>query len=181
MTNEKIIQHTRLWIEQVVIANNFCPFASRPYMENKIAYWVADSPNKHAVLRQFQSYCEVLNTDNDIETAIIIIPNGFNNFKDYLTLLQMANYQLKANNLEGVFQLASFHPHYKFAGKSPKDVTNYTNRSPYPVLHLIREKSIESVRRFFKNIEAIPAKNITAIRQIGLDKMQATLQQILER
>lgn len=179
MTNEKIIQHTKLWIEQVVIANNFCPFAAKPYAESKIDYLIIDSINKHTVLRLMQDYCVVLDSNDAIETAFLILPIGFNHFKDYLTLLQMANSHLKANHWEGIFQLASFHPHYKFAGKSSKDVTNYTNRAPYPMLHLIREKSIESVRRFFKNIESIPSKNMAAIRAIGPDKMEATLQGII--
>ena len=119
--------------------------------------------------------CQRLDQDLNIETTLIIFPIYFKQFDDYLDFLGIAESLLIEQGYEGIYQLASFHPDYCFSGEAHEDPANYTNRSPYPMLHLIREESLERALKSHPNPEKIPERNITLTRKLGLEKLQAIL------
>ena len=172
MTHEQIIERTKKWIIEVVIGCNFCPFAANVVKQRSIFYKVEESVDMEECLDSFGLEMQRLDEDNAIETTLIILPNGFQKFDDYLDLLSMAEKRLKKEGYEGIYQVASFHPSYLFAGSDENDPANYTNRSIYPMLHLLREESIDKALENFKSPESIPARNINFAREKGLAYMK---------
>lgn len=167
MTAEKVIEQTKNWITNVVIGCNFCPFAAREVKNGTVHYaveWAADSKS---CLQTFMLECDRLDKHDEIETTFVILPNAVPNFNDYLHLVSMAEKLLKKSGYEGIYQVASFHPQYSFGGAPAKDAANYTNRSIYPMLHLLREESIEKVLERYPNPDAIPERNINFARTKG--------------
>lgn len=114
------------------------------------------------------------NNDN-IETSLLIFPESLKDFDDYLDFLEIANALMHKQGYEGIYQLASFHPHYYFEGADENDAANYTNRSPYPMLHILREASLERALLNYPDPENIPGRNIKLTRELGLDVMQKLL------
>ena len=174
-TDQDIIKATRCWIQTVVVQNNFCPFAGRELARDSILYSVARASTPEPCLEALMALCTELDSETDRETALLICPEGFSNFDDYLDLVDVAERLCAMQGYEGVYQLASFHPEYCFAGAAVDDPANYTNRSPYPMLHLLRESSIERALQSFPDAESIPDRNIETARRIGLAGMQALL------
>lgn len=171
------IEHTKNWISKVVIGYNFCPFAARAVNHDRVHYAVMESSDVAAILTQLLAACKQLDEQENIETTLLILPEGFDDFYDYLDLVDAANTVLEEADYEGVYQLASFHPKYLFAGSNEMDAANYTNRSPYPMLHLLRESSIEgALEHYPHNPEDIPDRNIEFAHQKGLLHMQALRQ-----
>ncbi len=171
----KYIAATRSWLENIVIAYNICPFAKREFERGSIRFEVEMQTEIEACLLNLISECERLDSDETIETTLLIYANAFNDFDDYLDFLELAQALLEAQNYEGVYQLASFHPQYCFENSNDDDPANYTNRSPYPMLHLLRESSLERALANYPNPETIPENNIHLTRRLGLQKMQAAL------
>lgn len=176
MPNEiNIINSVKYWIEKTIIGFNFCPFAKREFDNDKIHYEVVDDGNVaeqlHALVNEFQR----LNNNESVETTIIIYLIGLESFFDYLDFLEVANQLLADEGYEGVYQLASFHPDYCFSDVKQDDPSNYTNRSPYPVIHIIREASLERVLAKYPNPELIPLKNIELARLKGEAFLEAIL------
>lgn len=165
--NETLISNTRKWIEDVVIACNFCPFAAKEVKQGTIRYEVANADTKRAALLAFSAECKLLDQQADIETTLLILPIGFEDFDYYLELLTLAEEQLEAEGYEGVYQLASFHPLYCFIDVRETDAANFTNKSPYPMLHLLREASVERAIERYPNAHGIPDKNIDFARKKG--------------
>lgn len=172
-SSEQIIKQTKKWVMDVVIGCNFCPFANPVVKQEKIVYKVELSAKTEDCLVALLEEVYRLDNEVDIETTLLILPNGFNSFNEYLDLLDMAEKMLKQKKYEGIYQLASFHPQYLFAGADEEDAANYTNRSPYPMLHLLREESIEQALENYKDPEEIPERNVTYARNRGLLHMQA--------
>lgn len=170
------IHHTQKWLETVVIAHNFCPFANRELIKQSIRFEVIDSQDIETCLEALILACENLDEHITIETTLLIIPNGFADFEAYLDLVDIAERLLEARRYEGTYQLASFHPNYCFIDASPDDPANYTNRSPYPMLHLLREATIERSLKNIDDPESIPLNNIERARSIGLDALQKQLE-----
>jgi len=170
------IAHTRKWLETVIIAHNFCPFAKRELIKRSIRFEVVKSHNIETCLEALILACEGLDENTDIETTLLIIPDGFADFEDYLDLVDVAERLLEARRYEGIYQLASFHPQYCFAEASSDDPANYTNRSPYPMLHLLREATIEQSIKNINDPEAIPLNNIQRARSIGLESLKNQLE-----
>ncbi|MBX2934428.1 MAG: DUF1415 domain-containing protein [Ferruginibacter sp.] len=168
----KVIEQTQNWIRDVVIACNFCPFAANVVKKKTIFYRVENSISMQTCLMALDEEVKRLDNDESIETTLLILTNATKNFDDYLDLFSTAEEFLKQEGYEGIYQLASFHPLYCFAGASEDDAANYTNRSPYPMLHLLRESSIDAALLNYKNPEAIPQRNIDFARQKGLLYMQ---------
>jgi uncharacterized protein len=170
-TPQKIIAQTKKWIVDVVVAHHFCPFAAKVIKEKKVHYEVdaniAMDSCMGAVLRELTR----LDGDNNIETTFLIFPNAFAQFDDFLGLVALAEKRLKQKNYGGIYQLASFHPLYRFAGSTENDAANFTNRSIYPMLHLLREASIEKALEQYKNPENIPFANIALARGKGMASM----------
>ena len=172
MTTEQIIERTKKWIIDVVIGCNFCPFATNVVKQGSIFYKVEESVDIDKCLDSFVLEMKRLDNDAAIETTLVILPNGFQKFDDYLDLLSMAEKRLKKERYEGIFQVASFLPLYLFAGSEENVPANYTNRSIYPMLHLLREESIDRALENFKSPESIPARNINFAREKGLTYMK---------
>lgn len=174
MTTEKHIQQTRKWIASFVIGLNLCPFAKKPFKENKIHYQVFDLAEEEAlVMFLAEQLLYLKNISTEIaETTVVIVPNLLHDFEDYLDFLEVAQELLVSLNLEGIIQIASFHPQYQFAETDADDVSNYTNRSPYPLFHLIREKSIEKAVSVYPNAKQIPQRNIKTLEDLQLDTVK---------
>jgi uncharacterized protein len=174
------ITQTKAWITKIVIGKNLCPFASKPFVENKITYIVDDNFAGFSFKKIVQEACKQLANNSQIETTLIIFTKAYGNFNEYLKLYQQANELLNKWNYSGIFQLASFHPNYVFNDTLPDDITNYTNRSPYPMLHIIREASIVKARSFYPNIHEIPINNKNTMQQLGINNLLQLMQQIKE-
>ena len=171
--NEIMIEQTKKWIQSVVIDCNFCPFAAKPFLQKSIDYQVVYDPSESLVIESLLKEFQIMTTDATIETAFILLPSGYENFESYLDLVENMEALLADEGYEGIFQLASFHPTYCFEGASDIDPANYTNRSPYPMIHIIREESLTKVLATYSNADQIPTRNIEFSRQKGLHYMQA--------
>ena len=173
-----------------MIGLNLCPFASQPFQNNAIEYTVITGDSLEHHLHQLADSFARLGTSNgdrssdstDIETSLLIFPEAYQKFDDYLELLDLANHLLDDLNYSGTYQIASFHPDYLFADSEKDDAGNFSNRSPYPMLHLLRESSIEAAIATYtanhKNIEQVPIDNINKLQQIGYQEMLNRLRQI---
>ncbi|HEY4063173.1 MAG TPA: DUF1415 domain-containing protein [Puia sp.] len=169
---EQVIEQTKNWIREVVIGCNFCPFAAREVKQNSIHYQVEESGRVDICLQALLSECARLDGDETIATTLLILPNGFGRLGNFLDLVAKAEKLLHRNGYEGIYQLASFQPLYQFAGASPDDAANYTNRSPYPMLHILREAAIDKALAGFPNPEGIPERNIRFAREKGAEYMK---------
>jgi hypothetical protein len=170
-----IIEQTKKWITDVVVACNFCPFAGRELFKGSIHYEVLENADTQKVLEAVVSAMQQLDNEPSIETTLLILPNSFEGFDEYLDLVEDAETLLVKEGYEGVYQLASFHPGYLFAGSAESDASNYTNRSPYPMLHFLREDSVSKAVDSYPGIDEVPGRNIAFAREKGLLYMQQLL------
>jgi uncharacterized protein len=166
-TPEQIIEQTNKWINDVVIGCNFCPFAAKVVKQQAVFFKVETATATNVCLESFLQEVYRLDNDENIGTSFLIFPDTFKNFDDYLDMVLVAEKLLKQYKYDGIYQLASFHPQYRFAGAPENDVANYTNRSPYPMLHLLRESSIDKALEHYDNPEGIPERNINFARKKG--------------
>jgi len=168
-TAPDVVATTRTWLEKAVIGLNLCPFAAPVHLHDRIRYFVslADSPGM--LLQDLLSELRALDAadPNRCETTLLIHPNVLANFADYNDFLSQADDVVAELGLEGVLQVASFHPHYQFADTRADDIANYTNRSPYPMLHLLRESSVERAVMRYPDTTAIYKSNIETMRRLG--------------
>lgn len=178
---ELIIKQTKKWIIDVVIGCNFCPFAAKEMKQNTVHYEVEYSDKPGVCLQSFLEECKRLDEQVSVETSILILPNAVPDFEDYLDLLSSAEKIIKKNGYEGIYQVASFHPLYRFEGAPESDAANYTNRSVYPMLHLLREESIERALGKYPEPGKIPERNILFAREKGPAYMQMLRDACLER
>lgn len=172
LTSSTIIAQTTRWINSVVIGCNFCPFASRAMLRKSIRYVVLPEATPESALAAVMEELRYLDRMEDIETTLVIFPGHFADFEEYLDLVDMAEDLSAEQGYEGVYQLASFHPEYCFAGAKDDDPANYTNRSPYPMLHLLREESITRALEHYPDPEGIPERNMAFAEEKGLQFMQ---------
>jgi hypothetical protein len=177
MSNENIIQATQKWVETIVVGMNLCPFAKREIVKDRVRYTISESTLQEQLLMDLKTELELLNANANIETILLIHPNILNDFYDYNDFLSLADALLIDMELDGIYQLASFHPNYQFGGTEFDDAENYTNRSPYQMLHLIREASLEKAVANYPDPENIPERNINLMNKLGTDKMKALLQE----
>lgn len=179
--NERIIAQTKCWVESVIIAHNYCPFARREVEKGRVKYCISHESEFNSLLDAVIQECVFLDQNKDIETTLIILPSNLDNFNAFLDCLALAEDLLVAQGYEGVYQIASFHPHYCFQGAEETDAANYTNRSPYPMMHLLREESIQAAVENHPDADAIPERNIEYARKQGLDTMKNLLAKCLEK
>ena len=172
MTDSTIIAQTAQWINSVVIGCNFCPFAAKAMLRKSIRYVVLPEATVEGSLEAVIAEFRHLDRTEDIETTLIIFPNHFADFEEYLDLVGLAEDLAEDQGYEGIYQIASFHPQYCFAGADDHDPANYTNRSPYPMLHLLREDSVSKAVDHFIDPEGIPERNIAFAQEKGLKYMQ---------
>lgn len=172
------IEATKQWINEIIIGLNFCPFAKKEFVNNTIHYHKSETDQVKSALHEVIKQCRYLQGNDELETTLIIYAEGFRSFERYLDLVDYANDLLIDSGFEGIFQLASMHPEYCFADDDFDAATNFTNRSPYPMLHIIREKSMEKVLSIYKEPELIPEKNMTLANEKGSNYFTSVLQKI---
>ena len=171
MSSETIIRTTKNWLEKVVIGLNLCPFAKKELVKDRIRFAVSDSKTDEELLMELNSELEFIFANDDVETTLLIMSNHLKDFYDYNQFLDLADALIEQMDFLGEFQIASFHPDYQFAETEIDDVENYTNRSPYPILHILREASLEKVIESYPDVEKIPESNIALLREMGLGKI----------
>lgn len=178
MNHQTIIDATRRWIASVVIELNLCPFARRVFEANTIRYVVSDAPDEASLLADLAGELQALAAASmtSVETTLLIHPRAFVNFLDYNDFLDPAEQLVCDLGLEGIVQIASFHPDYQFADTPADAVENYANRSPYPMLHLLREESVTAVAGDPEELLEIPRRNMETLRRLGLEKILEKLQ-----
>lgn len=176
-----VITQTRHWIERVVIAHNFCPFAQSAFQQDSIAYHVFTSVDIERNLLSCIEACEHLDMNPAIETSLLIYTKTLQDFDEFLDFAALAEQLIREQQYEGIYQLATFHPDYCFAGNQTMDAANYTNRSPFPMLHLLREQSVSLAADHYADINSIPERNIKTARDLGLEKMQQLRQDCLDK
>jgi hypothetical protein len=182
--HDAIIEATRRWISSVVIGLNLCPFAGRVFQAGLIRYVVSDASDSEGLRTDLAAELAFLATPPNfstrlpaaaIETTVLIHPHTLERFDDYCYFLDVvANSLIRSQGLRGVIQIASFHPQFQFAGADPAAVENYTNRSPFPMLHLLREQSISAAAEANRDeLIEIPKRNIAKLRLLGLENILA--------
>jgi len=167
---EGVVRDTRQWLERVVIGLNLCPFAKAVHVKGQIHYTVNEATQPGELLDHLRVELDAL-VASDVEqreTTLLIAPNCLADFLDFNDFLELAERVVRKRKLEGVIQLASFHPLYQFAGTEADDVTNFTNRAPYPTLHLLRETSIDRAVEVFPEADAIYETNMMTMRRLGV-------------
>ncbi len=178
-----VIAATTEWLEKIVIGLNLCPFAKAVHIKNQIRFVVSPATNNDALLAELKrELCLLVAADPEqIESTLLIHPDVLTDFVEYNEFLSVCDSAIEELELDGVIQVASFHPQYQFADTKVDDVTNYTNRSPYPTLHLLREESVTQALQMFPGAIGIYERNIATLRKLGkakLDAVQATLTQM---
>lgn len=169
ISHEEIIFAVRVWVEKSVIGLNLCPFAENPYRGNRVRFCVSEQRTAAGLLEELRSQLTQLDASKPelCETTLLIHPWMLTDFIEYNDFLGICDQVVAELDLEGVLQVASFHPQYQFAGSQPEDIENYTNRSPYPMLHLLREASVERAIEAVGDTEEIYRRNIRTLRALG--------------
>lgn len=170
-TAEEIVLATRTWLTTVVIGLNLCPFAQAVHARQQIRYVVSDANTAEALLADLLEELKTLAAADPaaIDTTLLIHPRVLDDFLDYNDFLDLADAAIADLGLEREIQVASFHPRYQFADSGQDDIENYTNRSPYPTLHLLREASVERALAAFPDAAEIIERNMETLRRLGLD------------
>ena len=178
MTSHPAILASQQWLEDFIIRFNICPFAKREFVQQRIRYQLLPERSAQRHLLTLVDECLFLDQHPETETTLLIFPDDLSDFDEFLDFLELAEQLLQQQDYEGIYQLASFHPDYRFAGSMKNDAGNFTNRSPYPMLHLIREKSLEAAVKNYPDIEQVPKNNIKKLQEIGFTEMQKKLKKI---
>lgn len=169
LDHDTLIAQTRDWLTRAVIGLNLCPFAKAVEVKNQVRYTVSEADTPEALLEDLLAELELLRDADPqaLETTLLIHPRVLLDFLDYNDFLNVVDEAVADLDLEGVIQVASFHPGYQFDGTEPDDIENYTNRSPYPTLHLLRESSIEQAVAAIPDAADIYEANIETMRKLG--------------
>jgi len=177
MPDTHCLSSTRRWIQEFVVGLNLCPFAA-PVLHRDAWRIRAIDGDTELCLSALADECHYLENAAAIDTSLLVLTSTCSRFEDYLNLLEMAEHLLVDLNYEGVFQLASFHPQYRFEGVDVDAVENYTNRSPLPILQILREASVTNALTRVKDTEAVVAQNIETMRALGVSEVKKMLRQI---
>ena len=171
LTDEVVLAATRHWLESAVIGLNLCPFAKAVYVKNQVRLVVSRARHADDLLEELDRELDLLvaTPADEIDTTLLIHATLFDDFLDFNDFLEVADGVVEEHALEGVIQLASFHPKFQFDGTEPDDISNYTNRAPFAMLHLLREDSVERAVAAFPEAEAIFEENIKTLEKIGHD------------
>ena len=170
-SDEQMIAETRNWLEKAVIGLNLCPFAKAVHVKEQIRYVISNAQNEEELLADLLEELQLLYDANmdEVETTLVIHPYVLQDFLDYNDFLEVADAAVSELALDGEIQVASFHPDYQFAGTRYEDIENFSNRTPYPSLHLLRETSIEKAVAAFPDAAKIYEKNIETLRALGAE------------
>ena len=169
--NQHIVEATRQWLEKVVIGLNLCPFAALPWRQGRVRFRVSEATGQLQLAEDLAAELLSLQVSDpaECETTLLIHPQVLGDFPDYNDFLELADRLLENLALDGTLQIASFHPDYQFADSQPDDPANCTNRSPYPMLHLLREASIEAATANLPDPDVIFERNIQTLRKLGME------------
>ncbi|GAB3399868.1 DUF1415 domain-containing protein [Massilia agilis] len=169
LNDDAVIEATRRWLERAVIGLNLCPFAKSVYVKEQVRYVVSHATTPEALLEQLMDELQLLSDTSaeKIDTTLLIHPGVLTEFLDFNDFLDVADAALEDMELEGELQVASFHPEFQFADTDQNDISNYTNRAPYPILHLLREDSIARAVEAFPDAAKIFEKNIETMEKLG--------------
>ncbi len=180
--DDTVIARTRCWIEKAVVALNLCPFARKPYEGEQVRYVVSHAQTPDELFTDLQHELEHLRQSDPevVETTVLIHPYVLQDFYDYNDFLGVVDELIESGGYAGEFQVASLHPDYQFAGTQPGDAENYTNRSPYPILHLLREALLARAISSYARPDKIPERNIRVMNELGAAKMQAMLDKCMK-
>ncbi len=175
--NDAIIAATRAWLERIVIGLNLCPFAKAVHVKNQIRFVVSRARNSDALLEDLERELNFLAQADParIDTTLLIHPEVLTDFLDYNDFLDVCDTVVEELELDGVLQVASFHPQYQFSDTEMDDVSNSTNRSPFPTLHLLREDSVTRAVETFPDVDGIYERNIETLRKLGIEKVKQLL------
>jgi len=168
----------RRWLERAVIGLNLCPFAKAVYVKDQVRIVISDASTERALLEELGEEMTLLRDTpaEDIDTTLLVHPQVLGDFLDYNDFLDDADGLIEAMALDGVLQVASFHPHYQFAGTEPDDSENLTNRAPWPILHLLREDSIDRAVAAYPEPDAIIERNLATMRELGAEGFRKLLE-----
>jgi hypothetical protein len=180
MDKTQVIERTRRWIRDIVVGLNLCPFAHQPLADDTISYRVSEASDEQTIYQELlQALDAFLAADSATEsTGLFICANGLARFDDYNQFLDWVDQALVEGALEEAVQVASFHPDYQFADSAADDPANFTNRSPYPMFHFIRQDSLSQALESFPDPQSIPERNIALLRNMGWREMAARLAEI---
>lgn len=172
---EQIEADTRAWLEKAVIGLNLCPFAKSVHVNNRLRYVVSGATSPEELLKELAKELLLLRRSDpdEIETTLVIHPQVLQDFLDFNDFIGAADALVEDLELDGELQIASFHPQYQFDGTAPDDISNYSNRSPYPTLHILRESSIERAVETMTDTDAIYEANMATLEKLGLDGWKA--------
>ncbi len=170
-SHDDILAATRHWLARAVIGLNLCPFAKSVYVKEQVRYAISEATTLEDALADLETELRALEAADpqQVDTTLVIYPRAFADFVDYNDALFFAERLVRHLRLDGVLQIASFHPEYRFEGSEADDIENYTNRAPYPILHLLREDSIARAVDAFPDASAIYEKNQETLRRLGHD------------
>ena len=175
MDDTTVARATRRWLESIVVGLNLCPFAHRPLALDRVRVAVTPVAAEDALLNVLQKELALLTREPAIETTLLVHPRVLDDFQDYNQFLDRVDSHLESAGFAGELQVASFHPNYQFAGTAPEDAENYTNRSPYPMLHILREDSVAEAIQSHGGVDQIPARNIRLMNDMGVERLQELL------
>ena len=178
--NTQVAAAIRQWVDTVVVGLNLCPFAKRELDKDRVRFVVSNAISEQGLLVDIEAELDLLEKDASIETTLLIHPQVLETFHEYNQFLNYAEGLLQQMELDGVYQIASFHPDYQFGGTEPDDAENYTNRSPYPALHLLREESLDRVLESTEFAEQIPIRNIELMNTMGSAELNALLKECFQ-
>ena len=169
MTDEEVLKQTRHWLEKAVIGLNLCPFAKAVYAKNQVRLVVSHARHADDLLEELDCELDLLvaTPAEQLETTLLIHPTLFEDFLDFNDFLEVAEGVIDEHGLEGIIQLASFHPQFQFEGTEVGDISNYTNRAPFAILHLLREDSVERAVEAFPEADAIFDEIIRTLEKLG--------------
>lgn len=173
-----ISEHTTNWIRSFIIEYSICPFAKGPVNKGSLRIISSDARKQKQAFADLITEIQLLDKNPVIETTLVVFAHSFKNFFSYLDFINDAEQFIHGLGYEGIYQLATFHPDYYFADTPTNDVSNYTNRSPYPMIHLLREGSLDKAITAYGDTYAIPEKNIKTLKDLGLEKIKNLLNSI---
>lgn len=177
MTVDSLVSEQTLnWVRSFVIEHNLCPFAKGPVNKGALRIAVSEHKKQALALEDLMTEIHFLDEHPKIETTLLVFSEGFKDFFSYLDLVDLAEDLLEQLEYDGVYQVASFHPDYYFADSEPDDLANYSNRSPYPMLHILREDDLERAIKAYGDTSKIPERNTELLQSLGIEKIKKILQ-----
>ena len=178
--NDAFIEATRHWLERMVIGLNLCPFAKAVYVKNQVRFVVSHARNSDVLLEDLERELKLLAATDpqQIDTTLLIHPEVLTDFLEYNDFLDVCDAVIEELELDGILQVASFHPYYQFAGREVDDVSNFTNRAPFPTLHLLREESVTRAVETFPDVDGIYENNVATLRKLGIEGIQSLIAKV---